>query len=126
MKVTMLVVLSKQDFSSFVLEASFKSRTQRLREPSVAHMPFILRRKLKFSLQRGADLAQELTTGARQLRTNNSVPRTNTLITSKQNVLNITITGAEVIFTPQEIAQSARKIQKAQRNSQQFTETQRL
>ena len=88
-------------------------------------MPFILRRKLKFSLQRGADLAQELTTGARQLRTNNSVPRTNALITSKQNVLNITITGAEVIFTPQEIAQSARKIQKAQRNSQQFTETQR-
>ena len=32
-------------------------------------------------------------------------------ITSKQNILNITITGAEVIFTPQEIAQSARKIQ---------------
>ena len=54
MKVTMLVVLSKQDFSSFVLEALFKSRTQRLRQPSVAHMPFLLRRKLNFLLQRGA------------------------------------------------------------------------
>ena len=52
-------------------------------------MPFILRIKLKFSLQRGADLAQELTTGARHLRTNNSVRRTDTLITRKQNVLNI-------------------------------------